>query len=202
MAAIFNAQLSEYGSYYKVTNVYLKEIEFILPNAKYVALPNQVALILKNELNQGKNIIIKKELVDDRQNPDVPLEHFEIKTPETLEEKKTQIKAKVNQRISAYTALLSGLDLYEFFVVFTKLTSLGYEVLNEGRKEEVFLNIINTGNEDLITDLERFLELKDKFDSILRKHRGIKDFFREVDESESEEELNEVIKLNNGWLVS
>ena len=33
MPAIFNAQLSEYGAYYQVNNVFFTEIKYILPNA-------------------------------------------------------------------------------------------------------------------------------------------------------------------------
>jgi hypothetical protein len=201
MPAIFNAQLSEYGSYYRVSNIYLSEVKYILPNAKYVGLPNSVALYLKNELNQGKNIIIKKELVDKRESPDIPLEDFEITEPSTLEEKKSQVKSRVNQRISAYTAMLSGLDMYEFFVVFTKLQSLGYNVLDEQNKENIYLDIINTGDEDIINDLEKFLELKDRFDNISKRHRGIREFFKEVDEAEDEEELNDIVESSHGWLI-
>jgi len=202
MPAIFNAQLSEYGNHYQVTNIFLEEVRYILPHARYIPLSNHVALALKNDLNQGNQITIEKQLVDNPKNPDIPLESFNIKKPETIDEKKSQLKSKVNQRISAYTALLSGLEMYEFFVVFTKLQSLGYQVLNEEIKEETFLEIINTGNEDLITDLEIFLELKDKFDKISKKYRGIKDYFREIDESETEEELSEINEGWKGWLIN
>lgn len=201
MPAIFNAQLSEYGTYYQVSNVFLTEVKYILPTAKYIDLPNQVALMLKNSLNQGKLITIKKEYVDKRKNPDIPLEHFEIKEPETLAQKKSELKSKVNQRISAYTALLSGLDLYDFYVTTAKLQTLGFNILDENNKEETYLNIINTGNEDLISDLERFLELKDRFDNILKRYKGTKDYFKEVDECETDEELEETKNLWKSWLV-
>ena len=202
MPAIFNAQLSEYGAYYQVNNVFFTEIKYILPNAKYLDIPNLVALILKNKLNEGKLITIKKSYVDDREHVDIPIEHFEIKTPETLEQKKSELKSKVQQRISAYTALLSGLDLYEFYVVTAKLQSGGFNVLDTGNREEIYLNIINTGNEDLITDLERFLELKDRFDNILKKHRGIKDYFRTIDEAETLKELSDISEGSKGWLIN
>lgn len=202
MPAIFSAQLSEYGSYYQISNVFLTEVKYILPNAKYMDLPNQVALTLKNELNQGKLITIKKSLVDQRVSPDIPLDNFEIKKPETIEQKKSELKSKVNQRISAYTALLSGLDLYEFFIITARLQANGFNVMDEGNKEEIYLNIINTGNEDWITDLERFLELKDKFDNILKRYRGVKEYFREIDEAETEQELNQIAEGSKGWLVN
>ena len=64
MSSIFNAQLSELSNVYQVTNIILSEAKYILPNAKFIALPNEVALKLKNELNQGKYVSIKKEFIN------------------------------------------------------------------------------------------------------------------------------------------
>lgn len=202
MAAIFNAQLSEYGDHYKVVNVILSEVKYILPNAKYIALPNQVALELKNKLNSGMVISIDKELADKPKSKDIPLNHFKIEEPNTLDLKKSAAKARVKQRVSAYMAMLTGFDVLEFFMVLGKFNSMGFPVMDEGQKEEVFLNIINTGDEDLITDLERFLEIKDTFDKMMKKHRSIKQYFREIDECDTEEELQEVIESNKGWLIN
>jgi hypothetical protein len=202
MAAIFNAQLSEFGSHYKVTNIVLSEVKYILPNAKFVALPNEVALKLKNELNNGKVISIDKEFIDEPKSKDIPLDNFKIEEPNTLDLKKSATKARAKQRVSAYMAMMTGFDVLEFFMILGKLNSLGFPVMDEGQKEEVFLNIINTGNEDLITDLERFLEIKDTFDKMMKKHRTIKQYFREVDECDTEEELEEVINENKGWVIN
>jgi len=54
----------------------------------------------------------------------------------------------------------------------------------------------------LISDLERFLEVKDVFDNMMKKYRGLKQYFREIDECDTEEELEDVIKENQGWLVN
>jgi hypothetical protein len=201
MPAIFNAQLSEVGKVYHVNNVILTEAKYVMPTAKYVALPNAVALVLKNQLNQGKLISIKKEYVDNPVSKDIPLENFEISEPKDLDMKKSSAKAKVHQRISAYTALLSAFDIFEFFTVTGKLHGLGFEIFNDSKKEEVYLSIIETGNEDLISDLERFLEIKDVFDRMMKKHRNVKQYFREIDDCDTEEELNEIVNHNKGWLV-
>ena len=202
MAAIFNAQLSEYGDHYKVVNVILSEVKYILPNAKYVALPNQVALELKNKLNNGMVISIDKELIDSPKSKDIPLSDFKIEEPNTLDLKKSAAKARVKQRVSSYMAMLTGFDVLEFFMILGKFNSMNFPVMDESQKEEVFLNIINTGDEDLITDLERFLEIKDTFDKMMKKHRSIKQYFREIDECDTEEELEEVINSNRGWLIN
>ncbi len=202
MPSIFNAQLSEFGKVYRVNNVILTEAKYCLPSAKYVALPNQVALTLKNSLNQGKLISIEKELVDNPKSKDIPLEDFVVEEPNTLDQKKSAARARVHSRISAYTAMLTGFDILEFWLVLGKLQTMGYQVMNDDDKESTFLDIINTGNEDLITDLERFLEIKDVFDNMMKRHRGLKQYFREVNECDSEEELEDVINSNKGWLVN
>jgi hypothetical protein len=202
MPSIFNAQLSELGTSYLVNNVILTEAKYVLPNAKYIALPNEVALYLKNQLNQGNVITIPKEKVDGPNVRDIPLEDFDIKEPKTLDQLKSQARSKVTQRISAYTALLTAFDIFEFTMISGKLQAMGYSVLNTEKQEEVYLAIIETGDEDLITDLERFLEVKDIFDTMMKKYRGLKQYFREINDCDTEEELKEVVETNRGWLVN
>ncbi len=202
MPAIFNAQVSELGTVYLVTNVILSEAKYILPNAKYVALPNEVALTLKNQLNQGKIITIQKELVDNPKSKDIPIDDFVIEEATTLDQMKSAARAKVHQRVSAYTAMLTGFDILEFWMITGMLQASGYNVMNEANKEEVYLSIINTGDENLISDLERFLEVKDVFDKMMKKYRGLKQYFREIDDCDTIEELEDVQKNNQGWLVN
>jgi hypothetical protein len=63
-------------------------------NAKFIALPNEVALMLKNQLNNGKVVSIDKELVDNPKSKDIPLDHFKIEEPNTLDLKKSATKSK------------------------------------------------------------------------------------------------------------
>jgi hypothetical protein len=37
---------------------------------------------------------------------------------------------------------------------------------------------------------------------MMRKYRGLKQYFREVNDCDTEEELEDVIKNNQGWLVN
>lgn len=202
MASIFNVEIAELGNVYIVKNVILSEAKYILPNSKYIDVPNEVALKLKHELNRGMFITIEKELVDNPKSKDVPIDDFKIEVPNDLEKKKSAIRAKMNQRVSAYTAMITGFDMLEFWLTTAKLNAMGYNVLNESNKEEEFLRIIQTGDEDLISDLERFLEVKDVFDKMMRKHRALKQYFQEINACENEEELEEVVKENKGWLVN
>jgi len=201
MPAIFTAQLAERGKNYQLTNVFFREVQHIIPSAKYVDLPNEVALKLKNLLNQGKYIEITKENVDKRNSSDIPFENFLVIESTDLSMKKAMEKARVSQKLSIYSSLLTALDIFDFFVITGKLQSMGFNVLDENNKEEVFLNIINTGDDNIITDLERFLETKSRFENISKKYRGVKEYFSEIDNCDSEEEMEEVKKVYKGsWL--
>jgi hypothetical protein len=201
MPAIFNAQVTELGEVYQLNNIIFVEAKYILPTAKYIDIPTEVALHLKNALNQGNIVTIKKELVDNPVSKDIPLENFSIEKAQTLDQKKSAARAKVHQRVSMYTSLLTGFDLLEFWMIASKLQAYGYNIMNEEGKEEVYLSIINTNNEDLISDLERFLEVKDVFDNMMKKYRGLKQYFREINDCDTEAELEDVQKTR-GWLIN
>jgi len=198
MPSIFNAQLTELGTVYMVNNVIMSEAKYVLPSAKYVDLPNETALKLKNDLNQGKVITI----IDEPLSKDIPYDHFKVEVAKTLNQKKSTARAKVYQRIHAYTALLTGYDILEFWMIVGKLQSYGYDIMNEANKEEVYLSIINSGNEDHITDLERFLEVKEVFDNMMKKYRDLKRYLRDINDCDTEQELAEVIQSNHGWMVN
>jgi hypothetical protein len=205
MSAIFNAQLVERGGYFQVTNVYFKEIQFVMPSAKYVLLSNENALKLKSELNQGKLVKIGKDTIyrcSEKPNSPIPLEEFEIVEPDTLQQKKAVEKAKCNQRLAISTAVITALEIFRFFVITSELQARGYNLFTEQNKEETYLEIINTGDEGLISKLETFLEVKDKFDRLTERSDFVHQYCMEIEDCDSEEELQEVVKANNGWLVS
>lgn len=202
MPAIFNAQITELGDVYQVVNIFLTETKYFLPNAIFMDLPNEVALKLKNELNQGKYITIKKELVDSPKSKDIPLSDFNIEIPKSLDQKKNAIKTKINSRISGYTAKLAIFDMFEFMFLIERLRSYGYNILDENKREEMQIDIIGTQDEELIGYLEKFLELKTIYYGIIDKYRGLREYLKEIDNCDTEEELEEVINSNKGWLIN
>lgn len=195
----FEAKVNLRGKDYMVTNVFMTDIKYVMPNDTFIPLPDEIALRIKNEVAQGKQVTVPKKLIDEKKN--LTLDDFEITSShDEFGDQKRAFKAKANAKATAYTAMLSALDLYDFFILMTKLSSMGYNVLDEEKKEEVYLDIINTGKEELIDDLERFLEAKDKFDKISRFYNGLREYFREIDACVEPEELETVAREYNGWL--
>ena len=195
----FEAKLNLRGSNYIVENIFMRDIKFVMPHDTFIPVPDEFALRLKNEVMQGKKVTIPKKVADKKKQ--LIWEDFKITGKSTdLDEKKRALKARANSKTTAYTAMLSALDLYNFFMIMTRMASLGFNVLDEQNKEEVYLNIINTGDEHLIEDLELFLESKERFDKISRAYNGMRDYFREIDACTNAAELKEVADEYNGWL--
>jgi hypothetical protein len=198
--ANFQAKVSKIGKLYYVTNVFMSEIRYIMPNDTFIDVSDEFALRLKNEVAHGKSVSIDAKSVESGKT--LTFEDFTIKKPKMkLEERKREVKAKANAGVLAYTAMLSALDMYDFFCLFTRLASMGYNVMDESRKEEVYLEIINTGDDNLIRDLEAFLEAKEKFDRISKAYNGLRDFFREVDSCTKVSEITKVVEEHSGWLA-
>jgi hypothetical protein len=76
------------------------------------------------------------------------------------------------------------------------LASQGLFLTDENR-EETYLNIINTGDEQLINALERYIEIKDSMDKIFIVYRGTCDFLKRLSMTDSMEELNAIVKTRN-----
>lgn len=196
--SVFSARLAEYGGYYVVQNVHFTEVKYILPSAIYISLGNEIALQLKNELNKGKLIRLSKDKIE---KTDLTIDDFDIIEANDLQTKKSTLKAKANQRLSMYTATISALEIFGFFATAGKLIEQGYNVFDKDKQEDVYLKIVETADDDLILDLEEFLEARDKYNEIWRKHRSVKEYFREIDSCETVEELDEVVEDNKGWLT-
>lgn len=196
--SVFSARLAEYGGYYVVQNVIFTEVKYILPSAMYIPLGNEVALQVKNRLNQGKVIRLSKDKVERK---DLTIDDFDIIEADDFQTKKSALKAKANQRLSTYAATISALEIFGFFATAGKLIEQGYNVFDKDNQEDVYLKIVETADDDLIFDLEEFLEARDKYNEIWRKHRAVKEYFRELNSCETVEELDEVVEDNKGWLT-
>lgn len=196
--SIFTAKLSEFGEYFFVKAIFFEEVKFLMPSARYISLKNEVALKLKNELNQGKVIRLDKEKID---RTDLKLEDFDIIKPDTLDLKKSSLKTRASQRLSSYTATISALEIFGLFATAGRLMEMGFNIFTTENKEEIYLKIVETADDNIISDLEDFLEARDKYNNIWRKYKSIKEYFREIDSAEDEEELKEIVKENKGWLT-
>jgi len=152
------AEVEDYGEYWKVISVFNNEVKDLV-GTETVNLNNIAAQVIERSLDNGKLVRIKKStvykeaLIKDL----IIIEKNEI---DELELYKGQYKTKARRHINHFMANIHGIQLFEFYDANNKLCSKGYFV-HEDNREEVYLQILETGDEDLINDLEIYLNAYD-----------------------------------------
>jgi len=192
--------VTEGRGHYILVNFYLKDQVYVLPGKKYFDFPDEYFFKLRNDVVMGKKITIKKALLD---NGDYSIDDFVEREVSDFEKEKYALMCSERSKISGLAMATSFFEIYEFIAVTGMLASQGLFLTDENR-EETYLNIINTGNEELINALERYLEIKDSMDTLVAQYRQICDYLHRIRLTDSIDELNAVTKTrrNNESLLS
>jgi len=179
--------IAEGRDYYKLVNFYLKEQVYALPGKSYFDIPDDYFFNLRSDVMLGKKIVIKKKLLKGT----YILEDFMEKKVTKFEETKQKLMCQFRSKVAGLAIATSFFEIYEFIAVTGMLASQGIFLTDENR-EETYLNIINTGNEELINSLERYLEIKGSMDKLFNEYKNISDFMKRIEKTNSLEELKAV----------
>lgn len=163
-----NALLKNDGSFVKISNVAADVINEALSNHNHVFLPKNVP----GELAHTDVIISEND---------------------GLEKDKLMFLSDMYRGIDYQLFMFSAIDFYDFLAVFNEMTAAGYFITDQNR-EEKYIEIIETGDEELIALLESYLEKKDKLDTISKTSGKIHSFETRTRACKTPEELE---KLRN-----
>lgn len=184
---------------FRVTSVIFSDQTFLSSGQKFIHVGSDVALRIRDSLIGGADVIVTEDRVNESiENPEARLQYedFTITIPDDFDKKKRVQLKKYRSYLQYSTASINVIDFYGFFTSFSKLATSGYIITDENR-EEKYLEIINTGDEDLIDALEGYVECKDKIQSAYNLFNTIKTAISEVENSQTEEELDEAIATYN-----
>ena len=194
MAAVIDC-----GKYYEVeylTSSYNKDFE---TNKKFLGLSVFAAKEIKKALAENKIV----RIVSDYSNIDVQPHDLMIVEPDIsdLDTAKKVAVQKVRQMVTHQQANVSGLMMYQYININNILCDKGY-FIHDDNKEEVYLQILETGDEKLIDKLELYLNARDEISRSGFLEEKYAKFFRQVNEVESIKDLDELysnfmIEYNN-----
>lgn len=184
---------------FRVVSVIFSDQIFLSTGQKFVHVGSDTALRIRDSLIGGADVIVSEDKVNEYFNEPtnrLQYEDFTISIPDDLEnQKRVQLK-KYRSYLQYSTASQNVVDFYGFFTSFAKLVSSGYVITDENR-EEKYLEIINTGDEELIDALENYVECKDKIQESYNLYNTIITAIREVENAGTQEELDEAIANYN-----
>jgi hypothetical protein len=181
-------QVGNTGKYF-VGNVLFEEQKFLSIQKVFVPISPEVGLQIRETLGTGAEVLLTKDQVE---NPgDLTYDDFEVISHSDFEVEKRKAIFEIRNKISYSTATISALDLYGFHSLYSSLLSRGYNISDENR-EEKYLEIINTGDEELLKLLEDYIEVKDGIDATAKMYQLLKQYLLELEETTTQDELDQV----------
>jgi len=178
------------GTVYQIVDVQAYDTQFAKPVENIVNFSDEVSIELKKNLVAGNEITIP---VTDAAG-DATLDAFTITEPDDLDKYKAQKKAAIQNIFTFNLASLGGLTFFRVLRSFSILASSGFFITDENR-EEKYLEIINTGDEDLINALEEYLDAYDATSPIVSMYTDLKQALLDIDAATNEAEVDTAIHM-------
>lgn|SRR5574344_2796272 len=183
-----------------LVNPFLKlENEPIIINKKeYVEVSPAAYLMIYNKLDLLKQepeciLYFDKGLqFDVLQSSDIKLEQTYV--PPSEQEKLSKYKTYIVRVMSDSIAdkiSISNFALYNFFKLNHYLESKGYFITDENR-EEKYLEVINSGDTEVLEKLSEYLDSLDEFNAIDEIYKTFKEYKNRIEASVNPDELKAI----------
>jgi hypothetical protein len=169
-------------------------------NEKLLKLSYVSHKIIQEALLANKTVHITKNMMADEVLP-FEIQVKDASSEDPLKMAKEHNLAKVRMLVTPDLSKIAGLTLYGFTILNNDLINAGYAITNENR-EEKYLQILETGDEKLISKLEDYLNYKDEIETVSHLERKFSKFKNEVLSSSTVEDVTGITNkfLENFYL--
>jgi hypothetical protein len=188
------ALVQDRGPNWFVTNVTKNTLDNLADKEEKILKLSAVSYeIISEALKNGKKVFIEKNMLT---NEVLPFEVNVVENDENdiLEDTKNSSIIKIRMLVTPELAKISSFSLYGFTVLNNDLASSGYFITNANR-EEKYLEILETGDEELISKLEDYLNYKDEIETIASLERKFSKFKSDLNNCNSVEEVKKVEEI-------
>ena len=195
------AMVVDCGTHWKVTNVTKNTLDNLADREeKLLKLSYNTYRKIEESLLLGKLVHVTKNMSTDEVLP-WEIEVLDVSSENPLQQAKNHSLTKVRLLITPMFSKIAGLTLYGFMVLNNDLINAGYAITNENR-EEKYLQILETGDEKLISKLEDYLNYKDEIEKVAHLERKFSKFKDTILSSSTVEDISEITNkfLENFYL--
>jgi hypothetical protein len=185
------ALVEDRGPYWRVVNVQQNTLDNQATTQERVLKLSHIAhLQIREAIMSGKIVNIPKTLTT---NEVLAGEYNIIDLAETDEIQQARDAAviKVRMLVTPELSKISGFAMYGFTILNNDLSAAGY-FITESNREEKYLEILETGDEKLITKLEDYLNYRDEITSVANIERKFSAFRSEVKTATTQEEIKQL----------
>jgi hypothetical protein len=174
---------------YKAINVIFNDQTHDRSGRYYCYSTPDEGVRIRNAIIDKHKLVIGKEKLEQQ----VTIEDFKKVEINTVQEMKMDKLRDIYMRLNDSKAVITGLTLYSFFSDMVRLAAHGHFITDENR-EESYLKIVDSADEDLIQCLETYLDSKDKIDGITNFHRKATSLIRSLEKAETDEEIETALE--------
>lgn len=192
------AVVQDRGEFLYVTNVIQNTEEQLTSSDEFlVRLSKLASEQIKEAIADKQVVLINKK--DYSESEVTPSDYNVINVDQNA--LKLQIStslSKVRMIVTPEMSKISGFALYGFMILNNDLCNEGYYITNENR-EEVYIKILETGDEELISKLEDYLNYKDELERKFYLERRFSKFKKRIMKATTVEQVEQ---LENDFLSS
>ena len=131
---------------------------------------------VKDLVNGNNDVRFLKSVVD------LTFEDLVVTPLDALTVYKTHIRSKGTHLLKQHCDFILQFDFFEFSLLNNKFIDAGY-VITDANREAKYLDIINTGNELLISDLDAYLECRDRIAISVHNYKNYLTFKTNVNDA-------------------
>lgn len=186
--------LNDVGGYFSPDSIVVMERSKaqLIDNSILHRISDMAEYTIEYAQQNKKSVFIRKESIT---NPMIEIQDIEVREAnETLSEldaKKDQILFKVNTKMTQAMSPEAQLALFDFNILNAKLASLGYFITDEN-KQENYIKIIEADDDNLLDDLESYLDAKAKLDEFYKIYTRTKYIKKELQYAKTIQHANEL----------
>ena len=185
------ARVQDSGNYYEVEAVVSSRNKDFDTGQLYLPLNNITAYEIKTAISNNMEVRIVKDFQDKEVMPADLIIFSKEETEDDLELFKSLYRKKARQHVTHLQAVVSGLQVYEFIHANTYLASKGFFVHEDNREEE-YLKILETGDEDLINRLEIYLNAMDDLSRAAALEKLYLRYYEDIRDADNKEEIVDI----------
>lgn len=153
------------------------------PGTQYIKTSALAAEKIQESLAQGMRVAVRKGITTEITIPDLMTK--EAQSP--MEFATIVARSRLHDLFTDTLLVGNLIQYYKFIEINNRLMAEGYYIHN-GNREEVYIKIIESGDQQLIDDLEEYLNTKDLFNILAWKINKINEFEVESAKAETEAE--------------
>lgn len=156
-------------------------------DSKFLKLSYVAYKMIYDAINQNKRVFIQKELKTDEVLPnEVIIKDIDVNDISLY---RNSSFAKIKNLTNSEVANISAFTIYGFTVLNNELISKGFPIYEENR-QEMYIKIIETGDDLLISKLEEYLEYVDLIERSSALYKRVKEYGELINSLDTPEEIN------------